>query len=472
MKKYKIAVFVDHDIMVRHFLKSGAFDELMRQHDVSLVLPPEGSRRLTSDITEYAKHAKIEHLEVPADRRSLWSRLIQVSAMRPPLTRHTRYTRRIWRRTMNWRAAVLYTVLGLPGIYQLFRIWAFKRLNKTENTALKKLLDAGHFDLVINPGVPLGVYIEDLTLETRCREIPFIHIMNSWDNPSLAFLPAGFPDFYAAWGTQTANHATHFLGMPAERVISLGAAQFEVYNTPPRMDRQTFCERHNINPEHKILLYAGGSLGTNEYEHLQHIERQIEDGTFPNLTVVYRPHPWGGGGNAGEQIIAHGWHHIRIESTMRSYLEALRDRGYHMTFPDYRDTHDVLSSVDCVVSPLSTIIIEAALHRKPVMCFLPLEDLNAEHFQAVHDLPHFQDLLIDPNILVARGKGELTAKLNTLLESCSDTTFETRIAKTCEFFVARFETPYGDRLCQLAGEIITQKNASAHKAHPTENFTQ
>ena len=301
--------------------------------------------------------------------------------------------------------------------------------------------------------MPIGVYIEDLTCETRRRGIPFLHIMNSWDNPSLAILPAGLPDYYAVWGKQTVRHATHYLGMPPERVIALGAAQFEVYNEPPRIDRRSFCERHGIDPGHRVLLYAGGSLGTNEYEHLQIIERLIDDGRLGDVTVVYRPHPWGGGGNAGEQIIAHDWRHVRIETTMRAYLQALKERGYHMTFPDYRDTHDVLSSVDCVVSPLSTIIIEAALHGKPVMCFLPLEDRDAGHFQAVYDMPHFKDLVVDPNILVARGRGELVARIGALIARCDDTSFGERIAETCRFFVADFDEPYGERLCRLAERV-------------------
>lgn len=460
----RIAVFLDHDIMVRHFLRSGALDDLLHHHDVTLVLPPEGSRRLTSDITLYADAARIIRLNVPVDRRALWSRLTQVAAMRLSFDRHARYMRRTWRRTMNWKAAILYTVLGLPGAHFVFRHWSYTRLNRSGHYELQKLLDDGAFDLVVNPGVPIGIYIEDLTVETRRRGIPFIHIMNSWDNPSLAILPASLPDYYAVWGKQTANHAVRYLGMPSDRVIELGAAQFEIYNQPPRIDRQTFCERHDIDVDHRILLYAGGSLGTNEYQHLQVIEQRINDGEFGSVTVVYRPHPWGGGGNAGEQIIAHAWKHIRIETTMRNYLEALKERGYHMTFPDYRDTHDVLSSVDCVISPLSTIIIEAALHSKPVMCFLPLEDKNAEHFQSVYDLPHFEDLLVDENILVARGRSELGTRTKELLTLCDDPSFGERIAETCRLFVPEFDEPYGKRLRELAEQIVRQADHGDQRA--------
>ena len=74
---------------------------------------------------------------------------------------------------------------------------------------------------------------------------------------------------------------------------------------------------------------------------------------------------------------------------MSNYLQSLKEKGYHLTFPDYSDTHVVLSHVDYVISPLSTILIEAGIHGKPLMCFLPLEDIKAKHFQTVHNLPHF-----------------------------------------------------------------------------------
>ena len=87
---------------------------------------------------------------------------------------------------------------------------------------------------------------------------------------------------------------------------------------------------------------------------------------------MYRPHPWGGGGNKGDRLIGKNWKHVLIEDTMKKYMEGVKEKGYHLTFPDCSDTHVVLSYCDCVISPLSTILIEAAMHGKPLMCFIPL----------------------------------------------------------------------------------------------------
>ena len=82
------------------------------------------------------------------------------------------------------------------------------------------------------------------------------------------------------------------------------------------------------------------------------IDKAIERGDFRDLTVVYRPHPWGNGGKGGERILEHSWKNVRIESTMLTYLKQVSIGNDSMSYPDYQDTHDVLSSVDIIISPL------------------------------------------------------------------------------------------------------------------------
>ena len=72
---------------------------------------------------------------------------------------------------------------------------------------LRKLLKEKKYDVVINPGLPDGLFINDLIVESKRFKIPLIYIMNSWDNPSTAPFASGIPDLFLAWGQQTANHA-------------------------------------------------------------------------------------------------------------------------------------------------------------------------------------------------------------------------------------------------------------------------
>jgi hypothetical protein len=458
----KIVIFIEHDIVVRHFVHSNVFADLVRQHDVTFVFPEPGYKRVTIDVSKLELHgARYRHLVVHQKRLEIWKRLFQVDMLR--WRRDPVYTtlRKLHREMMGPKAAALYSVLGLPGIYQWLRRRSFSRIADTPYTDLETLLDEENPDLLIHPSVLEGVYINDLVETSKARDIPFIVIMNSWDNPCSKRARVGIPDWLLVWGPQTHQHALDYAGTPASRTIQFGAAQFEVYRDPPRIDRNTFCARHDIDPGNRILLYAGSSKGTDEFAHLREIDDAVESGRLPQTTVVYRPHPWGNGGLGGEGILNHAWRHVRIESTMRGYLEAVRDGNQAMTFPDYRDTRDTLKAIDALVSPLSTIVVEAALVGKPALCFLPMEEADARHFQLIMPLKHFEDMFNMSEFLIARSRDELIPGLEKLLERVDDAEFEDQLHKAAEHFITPHEQPYAGRLTRFCEDVIAAGSPSA-----------
>lgn len=451
--KLKIGIFIDHDIMIRHFIHSKVFRLLINNHDVDIILPPEGHKRITMNHIKFLEGSKTIRLKVDTKNKQLWLRLAQVMVMRPRFDKESLDLRRTWRLVTPWKAEILHTFLGLPFIYFFYRQLT-KLLARINDSPLRKLLKEKKYDVVINPGLPDGLFINDLIVESKRFKIPLIYIMNSWDNPSTAPFASGIPNLFLAWGQQTANHANIYQKIPRHKILKFGAAQFEIYKTNPKISRKEFFRIHNINLDKKILLYAGGSLGTNEFEHLLLIEKSIEKGEFKNISVIYRPHPWGGGGNTGEKIYEHNWKHVRIENTMASYLKSLKEKGYHLTFPDYSDTHVVLSHVDYVISPLSTILIEAGIHGKPLMCFLPLEDIEAKHFQTVHNLPHFRDFQENRNVILSKNRKELIKKIHLLIEKSKDPNFKYDIQKTCEYFVSKHSESYDIRILKLVNKCF------------------
>ncbi len=147
---------------------------------------------------------------------------------------------------------------------------------------------------------------------------------------------------------------------------------------------------------------------------------------------------------------------------MLAYLEGVRRGDTGMSFPDYRDTHDVLSSIDALVSPLSTILLEGALHGKPALCFLPIEETGARHFQLALPLKHFEDMFDLPEFLVATGQAELIPGIETILSRLGDAEFAARLREVCEHFVEPFERPYDERLVEFCESIA--RPASSLKA--------
>ena len=451
-----ILVVIDHDIIVRHFLHSHVFDELARRHDLVFVFPEEGYKRVKSDISARdVSSAAIRRLTVFVDRLKVWQQLMLADMLRWRAGRHFAAMRRVHRRAAGRRVALFYSLLALPGVFQLFRAWSHRRIEDLPYTDLETLLDEERPDAIIHPSVLAGVFINDLVAAGGRRGIPLVVIMNSWDNPSTKRAMTGQPDWLLVWGPQTHAHATKFLGMPPDRVVCFGAAQFDVFRTSPRVDRREFCRRNGIDdPSARILLYAGSSKGTDEFSHLRELDAAVARGECGNTVVVYRPHPWGDGGKGGDRILDHAWRHVRIEHTMRGYLERVKARAGGITMPDYRDTHDLLASVDALISPLSTIIIEGALHGKPVMCFLPDEDDEGGHYSVALPLTHFDELFAEPTFFVARGNEALIPGVRALLDKVGDERFAAELRKATHQFVSEFDRPYGERLVEFIERAV------------------
>jgi hypothetical protein len=444
--RLKVLVFVEHDIIYRHFVRSRVFDHLGQRHEVVFVVPegPAGAKRMSVALAPEEVVGRITKLHVDPARLFQWRRLFQVSQFvwRPGLA--WKRLRALTRRFVGPRASVLYTVLALPGIYHIFRARTLRTICAMPS-GMAELIERERPDVLVHPTVLDGLFVNDIVLHGAERGLPTVLIMNSWDNPSTKRAVVGTPDALLVWGPQTKSHAVTFMGMAPDRVLEFGAAQFDIYRAPARIDRVEFCRRHNVDPAHPVLLYAGSSKGTDEFAHLRRIEDAIDAGKLPLMSVIYRPHPWGAGGFRGERIIDHAWRHVRIEESMRAYLEAVRDGRKGISLPDYAETHDVLSNVDALVSPLSTIILEALLHGKPALCFLAAAQAGSSlDLQAT--LVHFEDMYDDPEVPIARGEDALIPGLADLMGKVGEPGLPKRLAASAAHFVTSFEAPYGERL--------------------------
>jgi hypothetical protein len=452
-----IAIFIEHDIVYRHFITSGVFADLAARHRVVFVFPEKGpeNKRLTVEIDPRTLGGEALFIPTNIERITYWRRLYQVSQLRWRPGAAWRQLRATMRRHVGPRANILYSALALPGIFALYRRWSESMIDR-QPTAMTDVLDRLSPDMIVHPTVLEGLFINDVIKLGRARGIPTIAIMNSWDNPSTKRAVFGEPDWLLVWGEQTRNLAVTYMGMDPARTVSFGAAQFEIYRRPPRVARDEFCRSYGIDPAKPILLYAGSSKGSDEFAHLQTIEDAIDRGDLPGISIVYRPHPWGRGGYKGERLLDHPWRHVRIDRSMRGYLEEIRAGRRPIYLADYADTHDILACVDALVSPLSTILLEGMLHGKPVLCFLPDEKQGSSlGLQARH--VHFDDFFNNPDVLVVEGDTALIGKLAELMARVSDPDAAARMAKACAHFVVPQREPYGERLTALLEKLAAER---------------
>ena len=451
----KVLVFIDADLVVRHFVMSDAFRELTDRHEVGFVFLDPANRRMGPVKPEALDlyGAGYELLDIVPARARLWSELFTVDRLRLRMGRQFRTIRHIYRNAQSWKGKLIYQTLALPGLRQVFSWIQHRRLAANPNRAMEALLDRHQPDLVVHPTVLNGLFINDVVQLCRHRSIPHVLVMNSWDNPSSKQAVVGHPDLLLVWGQQTQEHAERYMNMPADRIRRFGAAQFEVYRETPRLDRAEFCTMHEISPSKRILLYAGSSKETDEFSHLKAIEEMIEKGALPNTVLLYRPHPWGNGGQDGHRIIDEPWKHVRLEHSMRGYLGQVKAGNLEKSLPDYRDTRDLLSHIDALISPLSTIIVEAARLGHPVLCFLPEDELKeAEHLRIAMPSVHFDALYEMPGVMVARSRHSMLEVLPSLMAMTANDDARERLRRATDFIVEPFDKPWSQRFVDLVEE--------------------
>ena len=354
----KILVFIENDICYRHFLMNNTFEIICNEHHVKFVFPEEGNKRI-KDIKFKKKYFNSNILRLNQDEKRVkaWKHLMYISQLRRGWDKQSKTIKKQRRFTLGWKAYYYFKIIGLPILWSLYKIVKFNFLEKKDYEDLKFLILDFKPDIFIHPSTLDSLYINDLIFYGKKYNIKTIVLMNSWDNPSTKNTVFNYPDMLFVWGEQTKKHAIEFMKIPNKNLDILGAAQFENFRNKTYQNKKQFQLEYGLNKK-KIILYAGSSKGTNELRHLDLLDQAIEVNKLPNCVVIYRPHPWGGGGLNGKNIFTKKWKNILIEKNFKKYLKDISKGKNYKFLSNYDNTHNTLSNIDCVISPLSTIIIE------------------------------------------------------------------------------------------------------------------
>lgn len=460
LSRRKVMVFIDHDLTVRHFIHSGAFRELEREFDVSYVFNVDNTamkRQLNVDPFSLGLR-RILITNIPRQRMGSWHRLYAITVLHNHRgTKNYRARRQMLTDVDGPLRTAFHCLLSLPGIYPLARrhYMAKQGIYKP----LEDLLRDESPDLIIYPSILTGSYMNELLVLSKQQRIPFQILMNSWDNPSQKAVATGQPDKLAVWGEQTRSHAIEYLCLPPEKIEIFGAAQFQLYRQPVTESDESLRKIFNVPLKKRIVLYAGVSKSINETRHLQLLDDAIGRGELENIHIIYRPHPWRGGLVKNEKnFFEMGFRHVSMDPFMEPYYRDKVLAGENdLYIADYQVTRNLLSLVTGTISFLSTILLETLLHGKPVVPFLPSEDIQDE-FGAINAvgsrLVHFDDLWDSPGVHTCRSYSELTDSVRALLNQSEDPDEATRIRLASHKFVDLTGLTYGERLVSSAKALV------------------
>lgn len=455
----RVAVFVDHDIMVRHFLANGVLPSLQGENEVVYVFPHE-HRRVKTDL-KTLPIGRVRTLAVSDERMWRYRRLYVASVLRSlRFTADRKPLFRFWRESLGASAFWESWLYSWPVAYPYYRRKMLARIG--DNPELEQLLREERPDVIVHPTVLEGLFVSDLIEYGRRLATPTVFLMNSWDNPAVKAMMVGAPDRLIVWGDHSRQLAHTRLGVPLERMLSFGAAQFDVYREPPRPAPEGYRARLGLPAGNRLLLYAGSSKGLDETSHLALLEDAIESGMLVRCSVLYRPHPWRARAPGEQDFYARSWRHVVMAPDMADYYKRARAGDNSIYLADYRETHATLAAVDAVISPLSTILLEAALHGKPIAAYLPDEDMRANSalFTMVKTV-HYRTFFERVDCIKCQRREDLVADCGRLLEAAADPERARSLREQCEFFVAPTASSYVQQLRALIAELANSRVATA-----------
>ena len=455
----RIGIFIEHDIMIRHFIKSDVFHYLRGKYEIYYIFP-ESHKRVQTDISTLGLD-NVYEIDIDLHRAYRMRRFYQLTVMKGIRKRKgsdKEVFQIMYKQMLGYRSfrPSNYTIdwiksswLVYPFVKFFYKFWL------GEFKSLRSIIEKLNLDIIVHPTVLEGLFVNDLILLGKKLNIPTIYLMNSWDNPSTKSTMLGNPDKLLVWGEQTKNHANEFLKCPKDSIVLSGAAQFEIYKKNPKTTRNSYRDSLGLRQDEKLVCYAGSSKGLNEMHHLKILDEAIED-SVERVKILYRPHPWKAILEEEIPFFNNGFKHIVMDPfSKKNYMALLNKEMFQTELMKYDHTNTVIKSIDAMISPLSTIILEAAMFGIPISIYLGNEEIDKGSFMNIASqrtqFSEFYDI-IDP--VICKNKNDLWLTIIQLLFLSNDDEYCSRLKKKTEFFHEPTTKSYGEILHDTIESII------------------
>lgn len=350
-----ILIFLPSTNEHQRFVLSGAFDDL-KGYNLQYVIPPGSFGRMRSASPGLFSPENVHFLDIPIDRVIQWQRIFNLSCIV-----HADKSRSFALR-----------VKGTADRAQLDQAVASMR----SFPALDDLLTRINPLFCLLPTSLLDDYCNDVLLSGQRQTV--VMLQSGWDNLSSKGLIHHKPQFCGVWGEQSARHARDIQGI--ENPVIFGAPHYVGMKPTPR-------------PNNKTLLFGGSYRTFDETTILKRLDKWL---TGSGWKAIYRPHPWRADRRHEQSFFDHfDWQNISFDADMEArYLRSKRQVGSLIRAPLFSQDYltKLLASVDCVISPMSTLLLEALLMGRPAMA-LAISDGKHDYNPATSaQMTHFTEL--------------------------------------------------------------------------------
>lgn len=391
-----VLVFLPNTNELQRFVLAGAFAELGRAHQLHYVLPAADAQKMR-DAAPLITSANSTTLDVPADRFKRWVQVFQAGcehyaplspsfAIRANLAVDAGWRQR-WEQPSDQRAVLDQTFddtvrTMLDGLRPL--------------PAMVELLDRFQPVYCIVPTSLLDLFCNEVVLACDVEGVACVLLQSGWDNLSSKGLLYSRAPFLGCWGPQSHLHAQIVQRMPPRKLGLLGAPHYEFLQPAPDDEVRRLRAELGVAADERMILFGGSFRQFDETSTLRLLDRAAARGRFGPVKIVYRPHPWRAARQHEDNFFTSRWKHVVFDPDMRErYLREGEEAGYikrNVPMFDMQYLSKLISASDLVISPMSTLLVEALVLNKPTLA-IAYGDGKHRHDPAVtSQMTHFAEL--------------------------------------------------------------------------------
>lgn len=453
-------VFIFGNEVIPRFVESGAFNVLERRHELVYVVPgpADGRAPLVLNGQEASTPRTIMQAAFYPERDRRWDDLFELSCL-VYQDRSSSFAVRVQERSKaDPKRFSRLTRLARSGRYAQYR----ERLKRTLglHPDLLALTARERPDFFILPSRLRDCFTEEVLQLAEHLQIPTLLLVSGWDTLSSKGILHHHPTLVGCWGEQAKRHATQVQGIDPRRVELVGAPHYERFHRPPLAERIGLRASLGLPREGRVVLFAGSLRPFDETRVLQELERAIETGRLPALHVLYRPHPWRGARRQEASYFDFSWRHVTMDPQLIDVYQATKREGARFIpdnfLYDLDHLNRVYHSVDAVMSPMSTVLLETLIMGLPAMAVAFGDGKHSWSPEKVSRMLHFKELYEVPGLLVCRSADALLDDLNTLLAQVDDARLRHSHRLQSRYFVYHDERAYAQRVADLVDRMLAE----------------
>jgi len=281
--------------------------------------------------------------------------------------------------TPIWRS--IYQILSYRPLNKIIKYFD-KNIIFNGDSIIESYLKSIHPQLVLYPGSAMDSYSHIVSRTAEKSNIPTVMVISHWDFFSKKSILRFNPSKIYVWGEDMKKSALLDQNINKNLIEIVGSPNLDKYKHWTFYDRSLALSSFGIPTNTKVILFAGTSVPYDEVSVLQRINSYLEENHIQNILIIYRPHP-------------RGWVRKTSATVSPANMKFVKiDTPKSINFSSQDHYINLLSAVDGIVSPFSTMILEGALCGKQVLCISFADTVNEFDFSITNISDHLENIKI------------------------------------------------------------------------------